>query len=202
MNQMEENFDDKLHDECGVYGVYIGKGENGELPKDANPAATCYFGLYSLQHRGQESAGIAVYDGKEIKVKKDVGLVGDVFSQEDLKNLSGYAAVGHVRYSTAGGKGVENAQPMVSQMKLGSVAVAHNGQLVNYEQLREMLEETGSTFNSSSDTEVIVKLIAKSDNSLAAFDLISTLSSGNLNDTIAVSCNRLVFCPPFTLNKA
>ena len=106
MNQMEENFDDKLHDECGVYGVYIAKGENGELPKDANPAATCYFGLYSLQHRGQESAGIAVYDGKEIKVKKDVGLVGDVFSQEDLKNLSGYAAVGHVRYSTAGGKGV------------------------------------------------------------------------------------------------
>ena len=162
MIQMQENFDDKPHDECGVYGVYINKGEDGKLPKDLNPAATCYFGLYSLQHRGQESAGIAVYDGNEIKVKKDVGLVGDVFSQDDIKNLSGYAAVGHVRYSTAGGKGVENAQPMVSQMKLGSVAVAHNGQLVNYEQLREMLEETGSTFNSSSDTEVIVKLIAKS----------------------------------------
>ena len=157
---IQENFDDKLHDECGVYGVYLNKAQNGERPQ--NVASPCYFGLYSLQHRGQESSGIAVYDGNQIKVKKDIGLVGDVFNKEDLASLSGYAAVGHVRYSTAGGKGVENAQPMVSQMKLGGVAVAHNGQLVNYEQLREMLEETGSTFNSTSDTEVIVKLIAKS----------------------------------------
>lgn len=154
--------DDKLRDECGVFGVYINRNEKGEIPQDANPAATAYYGLYSLQHRGQESAGIAVFDGNEIKVKKDSGLLADVFKPADLAELKGSAAVAHVRYATAGGKGVENAQPMVSAMKLGSVAVAHNGQLVNYEQLREMLEETGSTFNSTSDTEVIVKLIAKS----------------------------------------
>ncbi len=154
--------DEKLHDECGVFGVYITKDEKGQLPKDVNPAALTYYGLYCLQHRGQESAGIAVYNGSEIKVKKNSGLLADVFTQEDIQTLKGYSAVGHVRYSTAGGKGVENAQPMVANMKLGAVAVAHNGQLVNYEQLREMLEETGSTFTSSSDTEVIVKLIAKS----------------------------------------
>lgn len=153
---------DKLRDECGVFGVYINKNPDGSLPKGANPAGMTYFGLYALQHRGQESAGIAVWDGEQIKVKKDLGLVGDIFDRETLDSLSGNSAVGHVRYSTAGSKTVENAQPMVSQMKLGTVAVAHNGQLINYEQLREMLEETGSTFNSSSDTEVIVKLIAKS----------------------------------------
>ncbi len=154
--------DDKLHDECGVMGIYLKRNEDGSMPDGMSAASLTYFGLYSLQHRGQESAGIAVWDGNEINVKKQMGLVSDVFKPSDLESLSGYSAVGHVRYATAGGKSVENAQPMVSQMKLGTVAVAHNGQLINYEQLREMLEETGSTFSSSSDTEVIVKLIAKS----------------------------------------
>ncbi len=157
--------DDKLHDECGVVGVYLNKPESEEdasKSKTMNPASLAYFGLYALQHRGQESAGIAVSDGSEVKVYKNMGLVSDVFKTEHLVDLKGHIAVGHVRYATAGAKTLENAQPMFSQSKLGSIAVAHNGQLVNYEQLREMLEDSGSTFASSSDTEVILKLIAKS----------------------------------------
>jgi amidophosphoribosyltransferase len=156
--------DDKLRDECGVAGVYLnGAGHADACTTDTMNAATLvYYALYALQHRGQESAGIAVSDGTEIKVHKEMGLVADVFKAEHLADLKGRISIGHVRYSTAGGCRIENAQPMVSRFKLGTVAVAHNGQLVNYEQLKEMLEETGSMFTSTSDTEVILKLIAKS----------------------------------------
>lgn len=152
--------EDVLHDECGVVGVYLNAESNDTAAMSASSLA--YYGMYSLQHRGQESAGIAVSDGRDVKAHKLMGLVADVFKREDLASLSGRIAVAHVRYATAGGCTIENAQPMVYRFKLGTVAVAHNGQLVNYEQLREMLEESGSTFNSTSDTEVIVKFIAKS----------------------------------------
>ena len=152
--------EDVLHDECGVVGVYL-NGASGDTA-EMSASSLAYYGMYSLQHRGQESAGIAVSDGTDVKAHKLMGLVADVFKREDLDALSGRIAVGHVRYATAGGCTIENAQPMVYRFKLGTVAVAHNGQLVNYEQLREMLEESGSTFNSTSDTEVIVKFIAKS----------------------------------------
>lgn len=141
-----------LHDECGVVGVYGCE----------NAASLTYFGLVSLQHRGQESAGIAVSDGTTIKLHKSLGLVSDVFQQGHFEELQGSISVGHVRYATAGGRTIENAQPFLNTFKLGSIALAHNGQLVNYEPLREMLEDAGSTFSSSSDTEVILKLIARS----------------------------------------
>lgn len=140
-----------LHDECGVVGIYGCE----------NAASLTYFGLVALQHRGQESAGIAVSDGKTIKLRKDMGLVGDVFKQNHFEELKGNISVGHVRYATAGGRTIENAQPFLNTFKLGSLALAHNGQLVNYEPLREMLEDSGSTFGSNSDTEVILKLIAR-----------------------------------------
>lgn len=140
-----------LHDECGVVGIYGCE----------NAASLTYFGLVALQHRGQESAGIAVSDGKTIKLRKDMGLVGDVFKQNYFEELKGNISVGHVRYATAGGRTIENAQPFLNTFKLGSLALAHNGQLVNYEPLREMLEDSGSTFGSNSDTEVILKLIAR-----------------------------------------
>ena len=159
MNDLTDE-EDVLHDECGVVGVYLNADPIDMSAMSASSLA--YYGMYSLQHRGQESAGIAVSDGTDVKVHKLMGLVADVFKREDLDALSGRIAVGHVRYATAGGCTIENAQPMVYRFKLGTVAVAHNGQLVNYEQLREMLEESGSTFNSTSDTEVIVKFIAKS----------------------------------------
>ena len=147
-----------LKDECGVCGIY--RPENLEC--DSTASSMAYFALVSLQHRGQESAGIVASDGKTLKLKKEMGLVGDVFKKSDFEELKGRIAIGHVRYATAGGRTIENAQPMLNSFKLGSIALAHNGQLVNYEPLREMLEDSGSTFNSTSDTEVILKLIARS----------------------------------------
>lgn len=169
--EAEEN---KLRDECGVVGVYLNQAAEDKAEKssekdyqaysasDFNAATKCYFGLYSLQHRGQDSAGIVVSDGSELKIHKGMGPVSDVFTKEDLLKLNGHIACGHVRYATAGSSSLENAQPMLQKTKLGGIALAHNGQLVNYEQLHEMLEDGGSTFSSTSDTEVIVKLIAKS----------------------------------------
>ena len=140
-----------LHDECGVVGIYGAE----------NAAALSYFALTSLQHRGQESAGIAVSDGKKIKLHKDMGLVSDVFEQDHFEKLEGNIAVGHVRYATAGGRTIENAQPFLNSFKLGSIALSHNGQLVNHAKIREMLEDYGSTFSSTSDSEVILKLIVR-----------------------------------------
>ena len=137
-----------LHDECGVVGIYGAE----------NAASLSYFALTSLQHRGQESAGIAVSDGDTINLHKGIGLVGDVFKQNHFENLKGNISVGHVRYATAGGRTIANAQPFLNTFKLGSIALAHNGQLVNHSDLRTMLEDFGSTFSSTSDTEVILKL--------------------------------------------
>lgn len=162
--------DDKFHDECGVVGIFqtakqSADGEKSDDPYSArhfNAVQQVYYALYALQHRGQDSAGIAVSDGTEMRVHKNLGAVSEVFKSEHLENLKGRLAVGHVRYATAGSCTIENAQPMVQTSKLGTIAVAHNGQLTNYEQLREMLEDAGCTFQSTSDTEVIVKLIARS----------------------------------------
>ena len=140
-----------FRDECGVVGIFGAE----------NAAALSYFALTSLQHRGQESAGIAVSDGSKIKLHKDMGLVSDVFEQGHFETLGGNIAVGHVRYATAGGRTIENAQPFMNSFKNGSIALAHNGQLVNHTKMREMLEDYGSTFSSSSDSEVILKLIVR-----------------------------------------
>lgn len=168
-----EERQDKIRDKCGVVGIFLNpqkKEDAGSEKKeyvaysasDFTAATRAYYALYSLQHRGQDSAGIAVSNGQDITMHKDMGTIADVFSPEHLSALKGNIACGHVRYATAGSATLENAQPLLQKSKLGAVAVAHNGQLVNYEQLREMLEDSGSTFTSSSDTEVILKLIAKS----------------------------------------
>ena len=161
MQEFYNECEDKFHDECGVVGVYLNPEDEKIKAGKKNAAVLSYYALVSLQHRGQESAGICVSDGENVKIHKAMGLVSDVFNLEHLTDLNGFISVGHVRYATAGSKTIENAQPMLIQSKLGSVAVAHNGQLVNYVQLRELFEETGATFSSSSDTEVIVKLIAR-----------------------------------------
>ena len=161
MQEFYNECEDKFHDECGVVGVYLNPEDEKIKAGKKNAAVLSYYALVSLQHRGQESAGICVSDGENVKIHKAMGLVSDVFNLEHLTDLNGFISVGHVRYATAGSKTIENAQPMLIQSKLGSAAVAHNGQLVNYVQLREMFEETGATFSSSSDTEVIVKLIAR-----------------------------------------
>ena len=144
---------DKFKDECGVFGVYSNK--------EMDVASMTYYGLYALQHRGQESAGIAVANGAEINMHKGMGLITEAFSQESLAILKGNIAIGHVRYSTSGDTRIENAQPLLSQSKLGSIAMAHNGTLVNANVIRELLEDAGHVFHTSIDSEVIASLIAR-----------------------------------------
>jgi len=140
-----------LKEECGVFGIY------GH--KDA--ARLTYLGLYALQHRGQESAGIAVSNRKEVNCFKGMGLVPDIFRRQTLRSLKGDIAIGHVRYSTTGSTIIENAQPFLVKYAKGYVAVAHNGNLVNTCRLRQKLEKEGSIFRSSMDSEIIVHLLAK-----------------------------------------
>lgn len=142
---------DKLREECGIFGVY-------GTPGAANLA---YFGLYALQHRGQESAGIAVSNGKELLLHKGMGLVRDVFDEQNLSSLRGDIACGHVRYSTTGSSSLGNAQPLTAKYAKGTMAVAHNGNLVNADELRRELEGKGALFQSSTDSEVIANLIAR-----------------------------------------
>ncbi len=137
---------------CGVFGIY-GHKEAANLT---------YLGLHALQHRGQESAGIVTSDGSQLSLHRGMGHVIDVFPPEQLERLGGPHAIGHVRYSTAGGSALKNAQPIAVDYARGSIAVAHNGNLTNAEALRERLEERGSIFQSTSDTEVIVHLFAMS----------------------------------------
>lgn len=141
---------DQLHEECGIFGVWA---------PNRDVARLTFFGLRALQHRGQESAGIAAGDGGTVMVRKDLGLVSQVFTDADISSLPGQLAIGHVRYGTAGAKSWEESQPHLSTIGDIIVALAHNGTLVNTDELRRQLIELGIPFNSSSDSEVAVKLI-------------------------------------------
>ncbi|WP_445175412.1 amidophosphoribosyltransferase [Microcoleus sp.] len=142
---------DKPEEACGVFGIYA-PGED--------VAKLTYFGLYALQHRGQESAGIATFDGEKVHLHKDMGLVSQVFNESSLGHLPGNLAVGHTRYSTTGSSRVVNAQPVVVETRLGSLALAHNGNLVNTKQLREELLSRKCEFVSTTDSEAIAVAIA------------------------------------------
>ncbi|WP_044895046.1 amidophosphoribosyltransferase [Bacillus alveayuensis] len=141
-----------LNEECGIFGIW-GHVEAAQIT---------YYGLHSLQHRGQEGAGIVVTDGESLKGHKGLGLVTEVFSNGELQSLNGMAAIGHVRYSTAGGGGYENVQPLLFRSQSGSIALAHNGNLVNATELKIRLEQQGSIFQTTSDTEVFAHLIRRS----------------------------------------
>jgi amidophosphoribosyltransferase len=143
---------DKLHEECGVVAIY-------GHPEASNLA---YLGLYALQHRGQESAGISACDGTLIRTHKSMGHVADIFTPERLAHLTGAMAIGHTRYSTAGDTVILNAQPFAVDCNKGQIAVAHNGNITNAAELRADLEREGSIFQASSDTEVILHLVAHS----------------------------------------
>jgi amidophosphoribosyltransferase len=142
---------DRPHDECGVFGIF-GPGHD--------VARLTFFGLFALQHRGQESAGIAVSDGFSLKCHKEMGLVNQVFGKDDLARLQGGLAIGHTRYSTTGSSVLCNAQPILVDTAYGPIAVAHNGNIVNTQQLRHDLEEDGIRFESTNDSEVIARCIA------------------------------------------
>ena len=153
-NYKSPDSEDKLHEECGVFGLYLEDPEK-------NAAPLVYYGLLSLQHRGQESSGIAALKNKTMEHRRGMGLVSEVLTPGVIEQLKGPAAIGHVRYSTSELSAVENSQPFVSRFKLGSIAVAHNGALTNADVVRELLEDSGVSFTSSSDSEVIINLIAK-----------------------------------------
>lgn len=139
-----------LNEECGVFGVF-GTPEANHLT---------YFGLHSLQHRGQEGAGIVVSDGKKLKQFRNRGLLAEVFSnKENLDNLVGTAAIGHVRYGTSGNNILANVQPFLFHFGDGDVALAHNGNLTNAESMKRELEKDGAIFQSTSDTEILIHLI-------------------------------------------
>lgn len=155
-NEADTPWDD-LHEECGVFGMYDFEGND--------VASSIYYGLFALQHRGQESAGIAVSDTKKGRAKvtshKGMGLVNEVFNSEILESLKGDLGVGHVRYSTAGSSTIENAQPLVLNYVKGTLALAHNGNLINANELREGLAQTGAIFQTTIDSEVIAYHIAR-----------------------------------------
>lgn len=144
-----------LNEECGVFGIW----------GNQDAAHLSYYGLHALQHRGQEGAGIVTTDGNQLQAVRGEGLVNDVFNEDKLRKVVGHAAIAHVRYATAGGKGLENVQPLLFRSSTGSLAIAHNGNLVNATHLKQFLERSGSIFNSTSDTEVVVHLIKKSKHS-------------------------------------
>jgi len=168
MNGLIQLDDDHFRDHCGVFGVF-GHPEAAKM---------AYLGLYALQHRGQESAGIASTDGAEVHVHKSLGHVQDIFTPSVIAKLPGDAAVGHTRYSTAGDTSLMNAQPVVIDCNKGKLALGHNGNLTNALEVRRKLEHRGSIFQSTSDTEVIVHLIARS-------------SARNLSGAIADALNQV-----------
>ncbi len=144
--------DDHLHEECGVIGIFA---------PNEDVARMTYFGLYALQHRGQEAAGIAVADGQTMSLQKGVGLVSQVFTPEVMTEMKGHYAIGHTRYSTTGSSSPRNAQPFMIETIHGPLALAHNGNLVNSADLREELMRQGVGFSSSSDTEVMTMMLAR-----------------------------------------
>jgi amidophosphoribosyltransferase len=158
---------DKPREACGVFGIYA-PGED--------VARMTYFGLYALQHRGQESAGIAVGDGERIRCHKAMGLVGEVFSGEVIDRLQGRVALGHVRYSTTGESAVENAQPLVFHYRQGMIALGHNGNLTNYGELHRSLAGEGTVFQTTTDSELIVSLLARATRDNLAEGILKTMS--------------------------
>ena len=157
-----------IHEECGVFGIFE--------PKPKMVGDTTYLGLFALQHRGQEGCGIVVSNEGKLKRHKGIGLVSEVFNDSNLKNLTGNMAIGHVRYSTAGGGGIENVQPFLFNHHTGNFALAHNGNLVNSNELKRYLEGKGSIFQSTSDSEVLAHLIRKdTDKSKFVYNVMEAL---------------------------
>ena len=151
IQHLHETSDDSMKEACGVVGVYA-RGEEA--------ARATFFGLYALQHRGQESAGIAASDGRQIRTHKEIGLVGQAFQEYDLSRLPGYIAVGQTRYSTTGSSNINNAQPIISEGPDVEIALGHNGNVINAVDLKEELGQWGLSFNSTADSEVIAHLVS------------------------------------------
>ena len=181
---MADSFD-KPQEACGLFGIYA--------REPLTVARLTYFGLYALQHRGQESAGIAVSDGKEIRSHLGMGLVSQVFNEENLKTLEGFLASGHVRYSTTGTSHLCNAQPIIIESKFGPIALSHNGNLVNTEELIQKLRTLGYQFKGSTDSEVIAALISYSTEPTLETAVVAALKQiDGAYTLIVMSKNKLI----------
>ena len=178
--------DDKLHEECGVFGIF-GHAEA--------PALTA-LGLHALQHRGQEAAGIVTFDGSQFYIERHIGLVGDNFTNPQvMERLKGNRAVGHNRYSTAGGAALRNVQPLFAEFAAGGFAMAHNGNITNAAALQRKLQRRGSIFQSTSDTEAIIHLIATSDRATLIERIIDALAQvEGAFSLVALSEKQLIGC--------
>ena len=178
--------DDKLHDECGVFGIF---GHPDAAPLTA-------LGLHALQHRGQEAAGIVTFDGQQFWSERHIGLVGDNFTKPAvMQRLKGGRAIGHNRYSTAGGPNLRNVQPLFAELAGGGFAVAHNGNITNAQTLLRKLQRRGSIFQSTSDTETIIHLVATSDRVALVDRMIDALSQvEGAFSLVALSGKKLVGC--------
>lgn len=186
-NSSRDSIFDKVKEECGVFGVF----------GHPDAASLTYYGLHALQHRGEESCGICTSDDGEFHYHRDMGLVKEVFDRDRLSGLVGNRAIGHVRYSTSGSSQLENAQPLVFKYRSGDLAIATNGNLVNEPGIRKELEDSGSIFQTTSDTEVIAHLIARSSDGLidAVKDAFQRLIGGYAflimtNDQMIAACDR------------
>lgn len=181
--------DNTLHEECGVFGVY----------GDSHASELAYYGLHALQHRGQEGCGIvSVNPQGELHIVKGEGLVHEVFNDEKITALQGSIAIGHVRYSTTGGGGIENVQPFLFRHGTGDFALAHNGNLVNYTYLRSQLEDSGSLFRTSSDSEILAHLIKKNPADKNQHRIYSLIDALNIIDGafafLLMTANRIYAC--------
>ncbi len=180
---------DTLHEECGVTGLYA---------PGQDVARLAYFGLYALQHRGQESAGIAVGDGTHIVSHRQMGLISQIFDEDRLSQLKGNIAVGHTRYSTSGSSLVLNAQPLIERASFGEFALSHNGNLTNTEELRALLSP-GRTEAAGSDSEVLVKLLTelKGETLLERITELLSLAKGAYSIVIATPTELYAFRDPW-----
>lgn len=178
--------DDKLHEECGVFGVF-GHSDAGAITT---------LGLHALQHRGQEAAGIVSFDGHQFYTERHIGLVGDNFTKPAvIKRLSGDRAIGHNRYATTGGAGLRNVQPLFAEFAGGGFAVAHNGNLTNAHTLKRELQLRGSIFQSTSDTEVIIHLIATSEKGPLVDRIVDSLNQiEGAYSLVALSRKKMIGC--------
>ena len=179
-------FDDKFHEECGVFGIW-GHPE---------AAALTALGLHALQHRGQEAAGIVTFDGQQFWVERHIGLVGDNFTKPSvMERLKGDRAIGHNRYSTTGGAALRNVQPLFAEFAAGGFAVAHNGNITNVATLQRKLQRRGSIFQSTSDTEAIIHLIATSDRGQLVDRMIDALGQiEGAFSLVALSEKKMIGC--------
>ncbi|MDP3065548.1 MAG: class II glutamine amidotransferase, partial [Methanobacteriaceae archaeon] len=182
-----------MQDKCGIVGVY-------SINKSKNVSREIYYGLYALQHRGQESAGISSHNGREMSTYRGMGLVCDVFKNDHVEELEGNVGIGHVRYSTTGKSLIENSQPFVVEFKSGKISIAHNGDIINSMELRKELEEQGTIFHSTTDSEVLCHLLTneyrKSRNLVDSIQNVSKRLLGSYSLVILLNNDLIVVRDP------